>query len=85
MAAFTLVSGEALALSGLSVANTLVGALGISVVMAVNIGSVHPRELKGTDTIRAVTGVKIIVHAPVVVAEAKSTVANSMTTAGVVA
>jgi hypothetical protein len=65
-----LVSGEAITLAGLAIADATVGTFGVLVVVAQLVGSVHPRKLKGAYTLGAITGVKAQTHAPVVPAVA---------------
>jgi hypothetical protein len=85
LASLAFVSLEALAFTGTTVADTLVGALGVLVEFTIPVRGVHPSELEGADTVRAITSVKIIAHTPVIVAEAESAFADAVSAAAVVA
>jgi hypothetical protein len=85
LASLALVAVEALALGSLAVANASTGALSISVTKTILKRSINPSKLKGANTIRAITSVMSHTHAPVIIAQALAALANTVTTASVIA
>jgi len=57
LASFAFVSLEALALTGLTVADSLVGTFSILVEIIVAIRCINPGKFEGADTVRAITSV----------------------------
>lgn len=91
LAALAFVALEALTLARFTVAKTLASTLGVSVTSVVSncgvhnlLRVVHPRELEGADSVRAITGVMGHTETPVVITDTEPTVAFTMTTARVV-
>jgi hypothetical protein len=90
LASLTFVTIKALALTGLTVAKSLASTFSVSVTSIIvglgsaYIGAVNPGELEGADSVGTITGIMGHTQAPVIVTDAKSTVAFSMTTARVV-
>jgi hypothetical protein len=81
LASFALISIEALALTGATVAHTTSSTLSILVATSVLIGSIDPSELERTDAVRAVTSIVSQTHSPIIIAYTKSTLADTVSTA----
>lgn len=77
LASTTLIAGEALALTTVTVADTSVGALSVLVVGANLVGSINPSDIIRADSLRAVTRQVRQTQAPIVVTSANTSLTAS--------
>jgi len=81
---FALVARKALTFAGITIADSAVGAFGISVVVTKLVGGIYPSELEWANALGAITTVEAHTHAPVIPTGAHTILGASTMTRAVV-